>query len=441
MAREYDHLFKLLIIGDSGVGKSSLLLRFADNVFSGTYITTIGVDFKIRTIEVNGERVKLQIWDTAGQERFRTITSTYYRGTHGVLVVYDVTSGESFANVQRWLHEIDQNCDVVNRVLVGNKDDDPDRKVVLTQDAQRFAERMQIQLFETSAKDNKNVEEMFMAITKLVLESKRKMQEEARKPPAQTIRVGPGAAKQAKKKCCVRPRVSYFTNRFQSFSSLTFKFLPMAQMDDIPTFKLVLVGDGGVGKTTFVKRHKTGEFEKKYVATLGVEVHPLVFHTSRGPIKFNVWDTAGQEKFGGLRDGYYIQGQCAIIMFDVTSRVTYKNVPNWHRDLVRVCENIPIVLCGNKVDIKDRKVKAKTIVFHRKKNLQYYDISAKSNYNFEKPFLWLARKLVGDPNLEFVEMPALIPPEVQMDAALARKYEDELRVAQETALPDDEEDL
>ncbi|KAH8060420.1 hypothetical protein JL720_13585 [Aureococcus anophagefferens] len=143
---------------------------------------------------------------------------------------------------------------------------------------------------------------------------------------------------------------------------------------EMPEFKLILVGDGGVGKTTFVKRHLTGEFEKKYVATLGVEVHPLVFHTNRGPIKFNVWDTAGQERFGGLRDGYYIQGQCAIIMFDVTSRITYKNVPNWHRDLTRVCENIPIVLTGNKVEIKDRKVKAKQITFHRKKNLQYYDI-------------------------------------------------------------------
>lgn len=99
-------------------------------------------------------------------------------------------------------------------------------------------------------------------------------------------------------------------------------------------------------------------------------MHPLSFTTNRGPITFNVWDTAGQEKFGGLRDGYYIQGQCAIIMFDVTSRITYKNVPTWHKDLVRVCENIPIVLCGNKVDIKDRKVKAKAITFHRKKNLQ-----------------------------------------------------------------------
>nr|CAD7196331.1 unnamed protein product [Timema douglasi] len=210
---------------------------------------------------------------------------------------------------------------------------------------------------------------------------------------------------------------------------------------DMPTFKCVLVGDGGTGKTTFVKRHLTGEFEKKYVATLGVEVHPLVFHTNRGAIRFNVWDTAGQEKFGGLRDGYYIQGQCAIIMFDVTSRVTYKNVPNWHRDLVRVCENIPIVLCGNKVDIKDRKVKAKSIVFHRKKNLQYYDISAKSNYNFEKPFLWLARKLIGDPNLEFVAMPALVPPEVTMDPNWQQQIEKDLQEAQQTALPEDDEDL
>ncbi|ORZ33352.1 P-loop containing nucleoside triphosphate hydrolase protein [Catenaria anguillulae PL171] len=198
---------------------------------------------------------------------------------------------------------------------------------------------------------------------------------------------------------------------------------------EVPTFKLVLVGDGGTGKTTFVKRHLTGEFEKKYVATLGVEVHPLTFQTNYGVICFNTWDTAGQEKFGGLRDGYYIQGQCAIIMFDVTSRITYKNVPNWHRDLVRVCENIPIVLCGNKVDIKERKVKAKAITFHRKKNLQYYDISAKSNYNFEKPFLWLARKLVGNQNLEFVAAPALAPPEVQVDQSLMAEYEKEMQAA------------
>ena len=123
-------------------------------------------------------------------------------------------------------------------------------------------------------------------------------------------------------------------------------------------------------------------------------------------------------------------------MFDVTSRVTYKNVPNWHRDLVRVCESMPIVLTGNKVDIKDRKVKVKSIVFHRKRNLQYYEISAKSDImrNFH-------RKLIGDPNLEFVAMPALVPPEVTMDPQWQQKIEQDIKEAQETALPEDDEDF
>merc|ERR1711939_941483 len=182
--------------------------------------------------------------------------------------------------------------------------------------------------------------------------------------------------------------------------------------ENVPQFKLVLVGVG---------------------------VHPLAFSTNYGQILFNVWDTAGQEKFGGLRDGYYIQGQCGIIMFDVTSKITYKNVPNWHRDLERVCENIPIVLCGNKVDVKERKVKTAAVTFHRKKNLQYFEISAKSNYNFEKPFLWLARKLVDNPNLEFVAAPALAPPEAQVNPELMEQYNKEMTEAAAMPLPDEDD--
>jgi GTP-binding nuclear protein Ran len=208
-----------------------------------------------------------------------------------------------------------------------------------------------------------------------------------------------------------------------------------------PRFKLILVGDGGVGKTTFVKRHRTGEFEKKYVPTMGVEVHPLPFSTNLGPVVFNCWDTAGQEKFGGLRDGYYIGGQAAIIMFDVTSRVTYKSVPHWFKDIVRVCETkIPVVLCGNKVDCKDRRVKPKDIHFHRKKNLQYYDISAKSNYNFEKPFLYIAGQLTGQKNIHFVAAPALFPPTVAVDEQQMQMYNQQLEAAKAVQLPDDDED-
>ncbi|KAL3535818.1 hypothetical protein ACH5RR_004279 [Cinchona calisaya] len=233
---------------------------------------------------------------------------------------------------------------------------------------------------------------------------------------------------------------SAIASRLASDFSIRSEALPNQQTVEYPSFKLVIVGDGGTGKTTFVKRHLTGEFEKKYEPTIGVEVHPLDFFTNCGKIRFYCWDTAGQEKFGGLRDGYYIHGQCAIIMFDVTARLTYKNVPTWHRDLCRVCENIPIVLCGNKVDVKNRQVKAKQVTFHRKKNLQYYEISAKSNYNFEKPFLYLARKLAGDPNLHFVESPALAPPEVQIDLAAQQLHEAELAQAASQPLPDDDDD-
>ncbi|KAK3527500.1 hypothetical protein QTP86_023717 [Hemibagrus guttatus] len=185
----------------TGVGKSSLLLRFADNTFSGSYITTIGVDFKIRTVEINGEKVKLQIWDTAGQERFRTITSTYYRGTHGVIVVYDVTSAESFVNVKRWLHEINQNCDDVCRILVGNKNDDPNSKVVETADAQKFAEQMDIRLFETSAKENINVEDMFNCITELVLRARKEsMAKQQQQQQSEVVKLSRNSKR--KKKCC-----------------------------------------------------------------------------------------------------------------------------------------------------------------------------------------------------------------------------------------------
>ena len=126
-------------------------------------------------------------------------------------------------------------------------------------------------------------------------------------------------------------------------------------------------------------------------------------------------------------------------MFDVTSRTSYKNVPNWYRDLVRVCEGIPVVLVGNKIDEgKERKVQPKHITFHRKKNLQYYDISAKTNYNFENPFLYLARKVIGQPNLVFTEAPALLPAEGQLDIAQVQQWQSQLDVAANTSLPEDD---
>jgi Ras-related protein Rab-1A len=165
MNPEYDYLFKLLLIGDSGVGKSCLLLRFADDTYTESYISTIGVDFKIRTIELNGKTIKLQIWDTAGQERFRTITSSYYRGAHGIIVVYDITDQVSFNNVRQWLQEIDRYaCENVNKLLVGNKCDLQTKRAVETKAAKEYADGLGIPFLETSAKNSTNVEQAFLTM-------------------------------------------------------------------------------------------------------------------------------------------------------------------------------------------------------------------------------------------------------------------------------------
>ena len=181
MNTDYDYLFKILLIGNSGVGKSSLLLRFADDTFTDNFMPTIGVDFKIRTLEVDGKTIKLQIWDTAGQERFKTITSSYYKGAHGIIVVYDVTDKESFKNIDTWMNEVEKHAsDNVSRILVGNKSDLTDSRQVATDEGKELADQYNIRFMETSAKESANVEEAFTLMTKEI--KSRVVHTEARKP-------------------------------------------------------------------------------------------------------------------------------------------------------------------------------------------------------------------------------------------------------------------
>eukprot|EP00252_Welwitschia_mirabilis_P002287 TRINITY_DN1219_c0_g1_i4.p1 TRINITY_DN1219_c0_g1~~TRINITY_DN1219_c0_g1_i4.p1 ORF type:complete len:139 (+),score=26.97 TRINITY_DN1219_c0_g1_i4:57-473(+) len=131
MATDFDYLFKILLVGDSAVGKSCLLLRFTEDSYAESYVSTIGVDFKIKTIELDGKTIKFQIWDTAGQERFKTVTSSYYRGAHGIIIVYDITDIDSFDHVKNWLSEIERYTkDGVDKILVGNKCDLEEKRAV-----------------------------------------------------------------------------------------------------------------------------------------------------------------------------------------------------------------------------------------------------------------------------------------------------------------------
>ncbi|GER25333.1 RAB GTPase 11C [Striga asiatica] len=162
---EYDYLFKVVLIGDSGVGKSNLLSRFTRNEFCLESKSTIGVEFATRTLQVEGRTIKAQIWDTAGQERYRAITSAYYRGALGALLVYDVTKPTTFENVNRWLKELRDHADSnIVIMLIGNKTDLKHLRAVATEDAQGFAEREELSFIETSALEAINVEKAFQVV-------------------------------------------------------------------------------------------------------------------------------------------------------------------------------------------------------------------------------------------------------------------------------------
>eukprot|EP00767_Chilomastix_cuspidata_P003222 gnl/Chilomastix_cuspidata/334.p1 GENE.gnl/Chilomastix_cuspidata/334~~gnl/Chilomastix_cuspidata/334.p1 ORF type:complete len:214 (+),score=88.10 gnl/Chilomastix_cuspidata/334:46-642(+) len=173
MLQDYDHLFKIVLIGDTGVGKTCLLLRFAEDTYIESYISTIGVDFKIKTVEVGSKTVKIEIWDTAGQDRFKAICRTYYNGADGIIIVYDITDLESFNNVRTWLKEIEQHgSEDTVRLLVGNKADLEERRVVERTVAETFAKSLGIHFMETSARDATNVEAAFMKLTEMIMDAK-----------------------------------------------------------------------------------------------------------------------------------------------------------------------------------------------------------------------------------------------------------------------------
>ncbi|KAE8689443.1 Ras-related protein RABA1g [Hibiscus syriacus] len=207
---DYDYLFKLVLIGDSGVGKSNLLTRFTKNEFSLESRSTIGVEFATRNVHVNGKVVKAQVWDTAGQERYRAITSAYYRGALGALVVYDVTRNISFKSVQRWLKELRDHIDAnVVIMLVGNKSDLRHLRAVSTEEGKAFAENEKVCFLETSALESLNVENAFAEVLTQVYNVVKKKALEVRRnlavlPNGKTIDVGSKDEVSAIKKtgCC-----------------------------------------------------------------------------------------------------------------------------------------------------------------------------------------------------------------------------------------------
>ena len=168
-----EFIYKILLLGDSSVGKTCFLMRYTDNTFQDIHMSTIGLDYKLKNVQLeNGKMVKIQVWDTAGQDRFRSITKNYYKGAHGIILIYDVTEQKSFDNVKNWMAQIKEEVsERVSIVLVGNKIDDEDNRKISTEQGESMAKDYEIIFFECSAKTGQNIDEIFNNLVKKVVEN------------------------------------------------------------------------------------------------------------------------------------------------------------------------------------------------------------------------------------------------------------------------------
>jgi Ras-related protein Rab-1A len=160
---DYDYLFKCIFIGDSGIGKTSIIMKFAEDQYIDSRVSTIGVDFKIGTIVHNDKIIKLQIWDTAGQERFRTLTTFYYRGVHAIFICFDITNASSFSNLKTWYDEVKKySLPDIKIIICGTKSDLESKRVITKERAQAFCDNYELSYYEISSKNNSNIRKIFI---------------------------------------------------------------------------------------------------------------------------------------------------------------------------------------------------------------------------------------------------------------------------------------
>ena len=196
MEEEDYFLYKLLLLGDTSVGKTCFLMRYTDNLFREVHMATIGLDYKLKSVQLdNGKVINIQIWDTAGQDRFRSITKNYFRGAHGIILIYDITQRNTFENVIKWIEQIrEEASDKVPIILVGNKIDEVDKRAVNTEEGEKMAQDFGIPFFECSAKSGENIDATFKELVKKAVEAYNTVEEAGKKLNSKISK--------KKKKCC-----------------------------------------------------------------------------------------------------------------------------------------------------------------------------------------------------------------------------------------------
>ncbi|KAF8366023.1 hypothetical protein PRIPAC_83852 [Pristionchus pacificus] len=356
-------MLHLLLIGDSEVGKTSILKRFSNDTYYQSTLHTIGIDFKFKTTVMNGKKIKLQIWDTAGQERFHAITSSYYRKADGIALVYDITNTKSFERISLRLRDIHEKApDNVSLILLGNKCDLENKRTVSRDAAEQVASDLAIPFRETSAMENINIDRAFLDLVESIL--KKKAHEGFTNVASDKLIKSSGDGE-------------------ASNLPANSKYLETLMI------QLILIGDSGVGKTCILKRYVGDTFQNSTLHTFGVDFKFKRIVMNGEKIDLQIWDTAGQERFNSITASYYRNADGIALVYDITKYDSFEIITQRMRDIrENAPENVSMILLGNKSDIDEERTVSREAAEQVASDLSipFMEISAKENINIDQAF-------------------------------------------------------
>lgn len=349
--------FKILLVGDAKVGKSSLFLQFTDHYFSESYRSTIGVEFRMKQIEIEQKSVKLQVWDTAGQERFKTITLAHYRGTHAFILIYDCSNRASFENLPIYMNnKRNHSSDNTICIVVETQIDENSRAVTLNE-GQSFADSINSQFISVNNRTGFNVEQTFMKITRslLNLENNNPINKKLMSSESQ--------------------------QRIDAHHNVSEAVIEVLS-------KILIVGDSGVGKSALVAKYADDVFDSKYISTIGINFRISTFVRNGINHKLQIWDTGGQARFRSIISSYYKGCHGVIILFNTHDNTSYENIQVWIDEVKNNASNgVKIIIVGNEFNDSSRAVIFdQASEYAMSVNAIYTEVNVKTGINVQELF-------------------------------------------------------
>lgn len=369
-----EYRFKVILLGDKGVGKTSFIKKLIGNQSEPRKHETFEVNIYELFFQTQNESVHFSVWDPITEDE---LSDDFYVDVDGAVLMFDKTSVESYKNVSKW-YDACQDAFDIPIVMLGNKQDDPER-VIEPRMIKFHRYKSNIQYWDLSVKNSINIEKPFPWFMRKLL-------------GYHNIKI-------------------IQQHEMKSETDHALGELSGGKTERHYEYKVILIGDNGVGKTSFISKFNCTEFEMKKHESLDVNIYPVLFKTQSETVRFNVWDSHSADV--NLPDEFYKNASAAIMMFDVTNVQSYENISKWNVN----CENfghLPIVMLANKVDIarSEREVSPAMIQYQlRKANIQYWDLSVKDDYCVDKPFPWILTKLLGygPYEMELIKKPQIAP--------------------------------